>query len=226
MYPYGFTSADFEFVMVAVIVLCGLVLFAMLLFYVGCYILSSLGVYTIAKRRGIRHPWLAWFPYSNMWILGSISDQYQYVVKGRIKNRRKVLLAVMIAMAALTVPITAFEIMFALGLNVAMVLVVLTCLVLAALAIVGSVFQYMAYYDLFRSCLPENATVFLVLGILFQVTLPFFLFACRKHEKGMPPRKPVITERVIVEAEPNSVEETPASVETESVASAQDESSL
>ena len=213
MYPNSFTSADFEFVMVAVIVLCGLVLFAMLLFSVGCYVLSSLGVYTIAKRRGIRHPWLAWFPYGNMWILGSISDQYQYVVKGRIKNRRKVLLAIMIAMIALMVPITAFEIMSAFGLKAAMALVVLTYLLLVALAIVGGVFQYMAYYDLFRSCLPENATVFLVLGILFQVTLPFFLFACRKHEKGMPPRKSVITEQVIVEVTPAPVEEKAEQIE-------------
>ena len=42
---------------------------------IGAYVLWSLGVYTIAKRRGIRKPWLSWIPVGNLWILGSISDQ-------------------------------------------------------------------------------------------------------------------------------------------------------
>lgn len=29
------------------------------------YIFESLGLYTIAKRRGIRHPWLSWVPLGN-----------------------------------------------------------------------------------------------------------------------------------------------------------------
>ena len=38
------------------------------------YVIKSLGLYTIAKRRGIHHPGLAWVPIANTWILGSISD--------------------------------------------------------------------------------------------------------------------------------------------------------
>ncbi len=38
--------------------------FPMLLTVAG-YILSSLGFYTLAKRRGIRHPWLSWIPVAN-----------------------------------------------------------------------------------------------------------------------------------------------------------------
>jgi len=52
-----------------------------------------------------------------------------------------------------------------------------------------TVFQYVAYYDLFASSHPSNATLYLVLAIVFQVTLPFFVFACRKKDEGMPPRK-------------------------------------
>ena len=56
------------------------------------YVLGSIGIYTIAKRRGIHNPWLAWLPVGNHWIIGCISDQYQYVVKEKVRNKRKVLL--------------------------------------------------------------------------------------------------------------------------------------
>ena len=40
------------------------------------YIFSSLGSYTLAKRRGIRAPGLAWIPIGGVrWILGSLADQ-------------------------------------------------------------------------------------------------------------------------------------------------------
>ena len=67
------------------------------------YILQALALYTIAKRRGIRKPWLAWIPFGNSWILGSLSDQYQYVTKRAVKNKRKSLLGLEIASGALAV---------------------------------------------------------------------------------------------------------------------------
>ena len=33
---------------------------------VACYVLEALSLYTIAQRRGIRKPWLAWIPVVNM----------------------------------------------------------------------------------------------------------------------------------------------------------------
>ncbi len=61
----------------------------MLMVYGGTYVLQALSLYSIAKRRGIGKPWLSWIPVANTWILGSISDQYQYVVKGKVRNKRK-----------------------------------------------------------------------------------------------------------------------------------------
>ena len=49
---------------------------------IATYVLSALGLYTIAKRRGLNHPWLAWIPVASAWIVGSLSDQYRYVVNG------------------------------------------------------------------------------------------------------------------------------------------------
>lgn len=71
------------------------------------YILQALALYTIAQRRGIKKPWLAWIPVVNVWILGSISDQYQYVVKKQVKNKRKVLLGLNIAITILAILLIA-----------------------------------------------------------------------------------------------------------------------
>lgn len=65
--------------------------FSTLLSLVG-YIFLSLGIYTIAKRRGITNPWLAWIPFGQSWMLGCVSDQYQHVAQGKQKSRRKALL--------------------------------------------------------------------------------------------------------------------------------------
>ena len=168
----------------------------MMAFSVVCYVLQSLGMYTIAKRRGIHKPWLAWIPVVNMWLLGSISDQYQYVVKGRIRSRRKVLLGLNIAVFVMPIPIyaAAFVLLFlgdamaALG-GVAL-LMVLCGLAMLVLSVLIVVYQYIALYDLYASCDPGNTVLFLVLSILVNVTMPFFIFACRKKDLGMPQRKP------------------------------------
>ena len=48
------------------------------------YVFLSIGMYSIAKHRGIHKAWFAWFPVLRMWLLGCISDQYREVAKGQI----------------------------------------------------------------------------------------------------------------------------------------------
>ena len=57
-----------------------------------------------------------------------------------------------------------------------------------AASITYSVFAYICYYDLFRSCSPKNAVLYLVLSIVVSITMPFFIFACRNSDEGMPPK--------------------------------------
>ena len=68
---------------------------------IAAYVLQSLGLYTIANRRGISNPWLAWLPVGNMWILGSIADQYQYAANHKVRNRRNALLTMTVILLAL-----------------------------------------------------------------------------------------------------------------------------
>ena len=167
------------------------------------YVLQSVGFYSIAKRRGIHHPWLAWIPVGNMWILGSISDQYQFVAKGRVKSRRKTLLGLQIAITVCVVlcGVAGFFLGFfateaemsGMTTGTEMVgpalLLIAAYLALFVISVVLCVFQYIACYDLFTSCSPNNGVLFLVLSILFNITLPIFIFALRKKDGGMPPRR-------------------------------------
>ena len=57
------------------------------------------------------------------------------------------------------------------------------------LAIAVIVVRYIAMYDLYTSCNPQNNVLFLVLSIFFSVTEPFFVFFNRKKDGGMPPRR-------------------------------------
>lgn len=178
---------------------------------VALYILQAFGIYTIAVRRGIKNPWMAWLPLVNMWVLGSIADQYRYVVKGQIRNRRKVLIGLYIAVLALglvffcvavgmlvDVIISIPEIMMMTpeeALASATGFFVFTIgytVLLWVLNVVALVYRYICLNDLYGSCCPDNQVLFLVLSILVNVTMPFFVFACRNKEGGMPPRKETV----------------------------------
>lgn len=174
-------------------------------FGIASYVLSSVGLYRIAKRRGIHYAWLAWLPVGSSWLLGSISDHYQFVVKHKNTKRRRVLLILSAVLAAISVMFSAVTVVSnitsnimaegvaiaATGSNFAIgiVLMILYYWVVFGLSIATTVVSYIAYYDLFRSCKPNNAVLFLVLSVIFNVTLPFFVFACSGSDYGMPERR-------------------------------------
>lgn len=171
------------------------------------YILLSWGLYTIAKRRCIRHAWLAWVPVLSWWILGSISDQYQYITNRKVKNKRKWLLGLSIVPAVLSVVlfVLAWVFLFSvlaygysgangwdayaasgLGSLLGMIVVYLA---IAGISVAVAVIQYIALNDLYQSCDPAKSTAFLLLSIFIPASMPILLFLCRDKDAGMPPRK-------------------------------------
>ena len=173
---------------------------------IAMYVLTALGLYTIAKRRAIRNAWLAWIPVVNCWMVGCISDQYRYVVKGQVKSKRKALLTLSIIQIGLALAFfAALTVTIICGVNTSMAvtgysrilesvmvpLIVTLGLVLpmAGVGIAKAIIYYMSMYDLYTSCAPENNVLFLVLSIIFKVTEPFFIFFNRNNDKGMPPRR-------------------------------------
>lgn len=176
---------------------------------IAAYVFMAIGLYAIAKKRCIQHPWLAWIPVANMWLLGCISDQYRYVTKNQERSRRKRMLTLaiiqfvnllLVAVAfvvwivrlgtwtAMRMPVEGIMSIFVM--SCALLLLMLPLLVVAIWLLVE---RFCAYYDLFSSCNPENKTVFTVLSIVssclgYDILGAVFIFICRHKEEGMPPR--------------------------------------
>ena len=172
-----------------------------LMIRLALFVIRAVGLYKVARRRGLRNAWLAWVPVCCDWILGSAADQYQYVVKGRIKNRRLPLFLLSLGLAVLKVSV------FALGAGtVAVVLrmmmtgtgypdpartLLLTMLTLlqSGGAVAYLVIRCIALYDYYTSCTGRYNVLFLVLGLVFRFLEPVFFLICRDKEEGMPPRR-------------------------------------
>lgn len=176
---------------------------------IAAYIFMAIGLYTIASRRRIDHPWLAWIPVASLWLLGCISDQYHYVTKGEERSRRKrmltlniveisvcVLMVILMVVCIIKAGISIADGTGMAGMVGAIVLGLLALLLTLPLLVVSiwlMVETFCSYYDLFSSCNPNNKTVFTVVSIVaaclgFPILAAIFVFACRNKEEGMPPR--------------------------------------
>ena len=192
------------------VVLFILLYLCMIAFAVVCYILGSKGLYAIASRRGIKNPWMAWIPVVSNWILGCVADQYAQRKYGQDPNLRKKLLIFSIitqsgmtfapAMGSFSVNINLGDFM---GLSdaipvpempeavkiiliVFMVLVMFLGIAALVLSVIQTVYQYKAYYNLYASCKPQLAVLFLVLSIVTPAG-PFLVYANRNSDDGLPP---------------------------------------
>ena len=204
---YEYSYAMDETMGIGMVIFWLIYMLVVIAFGIAAYVLRASGMHAIAKRRGIKNPWLSWIPVADYWLLGCISDQYQYVVKGRNKSKRKVLLALNIVNAVLAVIVLACYVVIIanavtgamngagedemmIGIMGPMMGALGTCIPMLGVSIALTVFRYMAMYDLYSSCSPQNNVLFLVLSIFFTVTEPFFVFFNRKKDDGMPPRRP------------------------------------
>lgn len=173
---------------------------------IASYVLTSMALYALSDRRGIRHAWLSWVPVLNVWIIGSLSDQYRYVVKGQYKSKRKALLILkflILLLSAVLIGVCGFMVADLIGSAVygtperELIRVIMgsvfsilgLSLPVAGLSIAAAVIRYMAMYDIYTSMDPANNVLFLVISIIFRVTEPFFLFFNRNKDNGMPPRR-------------------------------------
>lgn len=157
---------------------------------------------TIAKNCAIRWPWLTWIPCVNIWVQGSISDQYRRIVKNQKKSGRKTLLVLRVQQLILW---AAFSWCAARGLRDAAIVlekgapenVADRMLVYGVmdglwfffpaliLGLMSFVRKQMALYDIYAAFAPKRKTLYLVLSIFPVVKLiakPLCLRDCRDGE--------------------------------------------
>ncbi len=185
-------AAEFETIFFGIFIVFYLIMFML---GIAFYILNSLGLYTIAKRRGIENPWLAWIPIGTVYTLGAIADDYNLKVRAKNTSHRKIMLYLMVAMIAGYIglyPILftgIYSIMETDGTGIgvlAIVALVVIYLFIMGTAITVSVFQYISYYRIFQAGAPKNAVMFLILSLFITGALPFIIFFIRNSDKGMP----------------------------------------
>lgn len=200
-YSYSYSSGDAE----ASIAVLGSMLIISLVIGLIFYIFESVGLYTLAKRRGIHNPGLAWVPVARDWVMGSLSDQYAMRL-GQNKSYRKVLPALGAVVTILAVLILSFSLQFVVRLasgdpvlyaqlyqasnnpEEAVLLifgsVVPFVSILYIVGIVYMVFYFITLYKLFQSCRPGSAVGYLLLSIFLGFLRPFLVFACRNSDEG------------------------------------------
>lgn len=186
-----------------------------LLLGIVLYVIKSLGLYTIAKRRGIACPWLAWLPIGCEWITASIADQYRKVTYGKATIRRFIVLVLAVISIGMGVATTTtmndkrddieelVEYTEQMGqyideenavrlvttvfedLGEIMGGVFLISSVAALVGFVSKVYWYVCAGDVYASCCPKNGTMMLVLSIFVPVLEPFFFFCNKEKDAGM-----------------------------------------
>lgn len=177
------------------------------------YVIKSLGLHAIAKRRGIGCAWLAWLPIGCEWITASIADQYRKVTRGKATIRRFIILVLAVASIGMSVVATTNFADSAEGIQElaehtasfgeymdeedAMVVLeemgevlgsfTLMTALAGVIGFVSQVYWFVSVGDVYASCCPKNATMMLVLSFFMPVLEPFFFFCNKEKDAGMVP---------------------------------------
>lgn len=159
---------------------------------VVAYILTSRALYTLAKDREIPKPWLAWVPIGCNWILGYLSDQYQGRVHKKMRTMRIVLVLLQVVLMAIIALFSdiPFDHRSGVPQYVSERSAVICLVAMLVVLIIDTVITCIVLYDVYRSCDPDHATLYLVLSMFIVLAQAICLFICREKHDGMKPPAP------------------------------------
>lgn len=194
--------------MVALVVIVWLVALA---WAVLNYVLRSLSLYTVAKRRGLPNAGLAWVPAIWVWTLGAICDQYDGTRGIQRKWRVTLLVLTVIGYAAVLIGyilMIAQLARFAISQQnyayayrydyeyakyampaefIGAIVGGAAVMILGAIAAsAATVCQWICQFKFFESCRPKDALKFTLLSILVPFAQPICMMCCRNYDLGMP----------------------------------------
>ena len=186
-----------------------LVLFLLLLYFavlglgIANYVLTSLSLHKIAERRQIKNPWLAWLPYANYWIIGSIADDYDARL-GHNRKWRVIMLsmslsfvgAFMVSYIGIFVSLVSIAIQSAEhepepGVLIATILPLYLLLILAMIvAMALQACHTVCLFKIYESTVPEKAVKYFLLSLLVPFASAFCLYKCREQGYSNAPVQP------------------------------------
>ena len=162
---------------------------------IGIFLLEAYCLFVVAKRRGLPNPWLSWIPSLQLWVLGGISDHYQANLgKKRFKRWSLLVFSLLSSLAGSFMSRMVKDVVVDFVMTGAFQWPDLEwflslgglAIVAALLAIVLKILEVLALYDLFRSCQPKNALLYLLVSTFFGVITPVFMLLCYKQDLGLP----------------------------------------
>ncbi len=177
-------------VSIAVSLLVGLVL----------YILQGIGLFKMSKALGLSSPWISFIPFANMFALGRIAQKY---VKRDGKPSAKFsvwLLVLYIVYFILAIVLIALLFMFIFSIIgyatdaivdesaltaemfSGLIPIVICYFITFAITITYQVIYYIALWRVFAIFSNKNATLFLVLSIIFNILPSIFIIAISSGE--------------------------------------------
>lgn len=150
------------------------------------YILSSLGLMRLAKRRGISAPWLSWIPLGNTWITGSLVDEYDSrngFSRGwkhwLLWSTTATVIAIiwyMVEIVNLTASTQNLYLDAELGVAFARVYLCFIVLAVAGTAING--LNFVCMFKIYESTVPEKALKYFLISLLVPLGQPICLYRC------------------------------------------------
>ena len=172
-------------------VIIGIILLLMLAFAVTVitYIFGAIGLYTLAKRRNIANPFFAYIPIANSYLTGVVADDINRTMNKKSKYGKTILFLELASflLPLISLPITIIGTAIVSIYGLAVVSNVIGCLITALSSVISvccAVYLYISYYKIFKEYVGNSATAYLVISIIFPVTLPFFIFSIRNKVSG------------------------------------------
>lgn len=172
---------------------------------IAIYLLESISVYKMAKSAEIKNPWLAFIPVANDWVFGTLAEKYKKK-NGTKSARFGIILPVLEGIVLIeTIALTIFTVIsvkeitgYALdAVNtsaemapeqfMSLIPVIILYFALMAVAIAYAVVFFIALWRVYYSFDKSNATLYIVLSIIFTISVPIILFIIRNRKPEFDP---------------------------------------
>lgn len=172
---------------------------------IAIYLLESISVYKMAKSAEIKNPWLAFIPVANDWVFGTLAEKYKKK-NGTKSARFGIILPVLEGIVLIeAIALTVFTVIsikeitgYALdAVNtssemapeqfMSLIPVIILYFALMAVAIAYAVVFFIALWRVYYSFDKSNATLYIVLSIIFTISVPIILFIIRNRKPEFDP---------------------------------------
>lgn len=176
---------------------------------IAIYLLESISVYKMAKSAEIKNPWLAFIPVANDWVYGTLAEKYKKK-NGTKSARFGIILPVLEGIVLIeTIALTIFTVIsikeitgYALdAVNtssemvpeqfMSLIPVIILYFALMAVAFAYAVVFFIALWRVYSSFDKSNATLYIVLSVIFTISVPIILFIIRNRKPEFDPHNNV-----------------------------------